>query len=193
MYFAAFSRKGEMNFKNTTINERLDINASATGTDVTIAIGSHLKSAFHLSTSLGTILVEAPATAKVREMKLKTMDGDVLAHLFNTSGLRTLQAETESGNVIMFVEAPFLMENLSLQVRATRNLELDLLVGENVGCEVTAKTDFGNIKVNMRGSNIIEETRQYCLTRSHNYFLADRKLSVTAYTDAGNIEINVET
>lgn len=193
LYFASFSQKVQMYFKNTTENEQLDVNVSTSGTDIRITIGPHVKLMAYLSTTLGAIIVETPASAEIEEMKLQTMNGNVIIHMSNISSLRTLWVEVESGNVKITLETPSLEGNSSVRVEAAKgNIDLDILIGERVGCEVVARTILGNIKVNTLGFDIIEKTRRRCLIRSGNYLLSEQKILLTAHTDDGNIEIDAK-
>jgi len=193
LYFASFSQRVWMDFKNTIENDQLDVKVLSSGIDIKITIGPHVKLTAHLSTMLGAILVESPVSAEIREMKLQTMDGNVIVHLYNISSLGSFWAEAKSGSVKMALKAPSLRGSPIMQVETVKgNIDLNIIIGERVGCEVTAKTELGNIKVDALGFDVIKKTGQYCMARSCNYLLSEQKISLTAYSNNGNIGIDAK-
>ncbi len=142
----------EIEFKNTTSDRKLTIDASTTTANVEILIGQRIQSSFHLVTTIGNIFANIPSATEVVEITMKSTTGNVRGTFSDPTLSKALEASTTIGNVDMSINGTSLKDDCKVQARTTTgDIRLDLRINAGVGSDLTASTRFGRVSTDLQG------------------------------------------
>jgi len=181
----------KIDFNDTVRNEELRINASSSTASVDITLNQNIKSSFTLTTAVGSIRVEVPATASnVRKLTLTTATGEIWVNMTTTASLERLVATTSVGEVEAHIKSSFQSRDATVQLTTTTGrVELNLNI-TNIEADIRASTTTGRVEAgNVVGFTIFSTTPTYHAQTPDYGSPAHRKLDITANTTTGTVEI----
>ncbi len=178
---------------NTTRDGQLYLNATANTANIDILLGPNMRHDINIRTTTGNVRLEAPSTTEIRVAYLKATTGNVHAVLTGSVHFRGLEARATTGNVKVEIDIPALEEDSSILAKATTgNVRLNLGIGGDLGCDLTASTTMGDIDVEAEGFTVLDANGKYH-GQTANYGQASVKLTVTLESTTGNIDAEVTT
>jgi len=179
-------------FNKSLVDEKLTVNAESTTASVDIILSETIRSSFNLTTTTGSVRIEAPPSAsKIRDMHLKTTTGEVWANITNTASLRKVVATTSTGKAELLINSGLLSHDCTVYLSTTTGQVILNLQLKSVESDLSASTIVGRVNAdNVVGFTILEKTATTFHARTPNYNVPQtRKLNVSANTSTGNVDI----
>jgi hypothetical protein len=168
----------------------LTLNATSTTAAVDITVNENLRSSFQLTTSTGSIFVQAPAAASnIESMILTTTTGQVSVSIASTARFQSLVATTTTGQVDGTIQSSFQTRNAFVRLATTTGrVSLNLNV-TNIECDIKASTTIGTVNTNAVGFSVLSPSPNFHAETPNYGTSGFRRLDVTATTTTGSVDI----
>ncbi|OYT52149.1 hypothetical protein B6U66_02670 [Candidatus Bathyarchaeota archaeon ex4484_135] len=115
--------------------------------------------------------------------------GSIEAYL-NATNLKSLVLSSSLGSVELHIEAASLTSNCTIRVQTSLgSIQLDAEVGEEVGCQIEARTSLGSLDKELNGFTVVEERWNYLCIRSSSFEEASKFMYVSVRTVLGSVEV----
>lgn len=172
-------------------NGELFVNATSTTASVDITVNQNLMSNFNLTTSTGSVRLEAPPTVtRISRTALRTSTGNVRLNVTSTTSLESITATTTTGQVEAYIKSTGQNQNAAVQLNTvTGTVKVSLNI-TGIESKIIASTSTGRVNTEVTGFVITTETQTYFNAQTLNYNSSLlRKLDVTAKTTTGSVDI----
>ncbi len=172
-------------------NGELFVNATSTTASVDITVNQNLMSNFNLTTSTGSVRLEAPPTVtRISRTALRTSTGNVRLNVTSTTSLESITATTTTGQVEAYIKSTGQNQNAAVQLNTvTGTVKVSLNI-TGIESKIIAFTSTGRVNTEVTGFVITTETQTYFNAQTLNYNSSLlRKLDVTAKTTTGSVDI----
>jgi len=199
IYRMVFTKHGSIfyqptvNFNASVADEKLTIGASSTTVTVDITLNQNIRSRFNLTTTTGTIRIEAPTTAsRVERMTLITTTGEVWVNMTNTAHLQNLVAKTTTGQVEAIIKSSLQTRDATVQLTTTTGrVKLNMNI-TNIESDIRASTTTGTVNADLIGFTTLSPSPNFHAQTQNYGNPTYKKLDISASTTTGNLDITAQ-